>query len=489
VTGTTDLSAGARELLKRRLGGTTAAAFPSGPRPARPPLSFGQRRLWFLHRLTTAKTAYNTPASFRLRGRLDTVALLAAMNLVIVRHEALRTRFGVADGEPFQIVDDPAPLTLPITAAPTEAAAAELVRADAGTEFDLADGPLFRARLVRLTADDHVLSVVVHHTVFDRASLEIWLGEVATGYAALSAGHQPDLAALPAQYADFATWQRNELTDDVLNGHLAFWRDQLAGVPFVLDLPTDRPRPALPSGRAGYVDLQVPADTVSGLRALAKSRGTTLFVVALAAYQAVLGRHAGADELVVGCPATGRTRVALEPLIGFFVNSLPVRADLRGDPPVAVLVDRARDALLGAHEHQDVPFDRVVEELGPPRDLSRNPLFQVWFDLVSGDEQGVPGLPGLRVEPFDPGQVRTRFDMELHLLETNDGTVTGRLQYAQDLFDEDTATAFAVHYRTFLQEVGRDPALRLSGAEIFPAEELRRILRDWGTASGWRRTT
>jgi hypothetical protein len=452
-------------------------------------LSFGQRRLWFLDRLSNVRTAYNTPAAFRLLGRLDLTALQKAMTLVLSRHEALRTRFGAAEGEPFQIIDDPVPFEPVVTELPQdsdpEASATDLLRADAQVPFDLATGPLFRARLIRLGPDDHVLGVLVHHTVFDRASLEVWMDEVSLAYAAATSGEVPVLPELPVQYAEFADWQREELSGDALEAHLAYWRDQLTGAPFVLELPTDRPRPQLPTGLGGFVDFEVPTATADALRNLAKTRGTTLFVVCLTAYQAVLSKHTGAEEVLVGCPAGGRTQVALERLIGFFVNSLPLRADLRGDPLIAELVDRAADALLGAHAHQAAPFDRIVEQLGPPRELGRNPLFQVWFDLVSlrsGGESGALDLAGLRVRPFDTGQVRTRFDAELHLLEHADGTLTGRVQYAEDLFDHDTFVAFAEHYRNFLLAVAEDPGLRLSEIRMFSAEELHRILEQWGTA-------
>jgi hypothetical protein len=477
------LSAAGRELLRKRLSGQapTTSELLGRTLPQNLPLSFGQRRLWFINQLAERTVAYNIPIAYRLRGPLDTAALERAIGQVIHRHESLRTRFAADQGEPYQIVDEPTEFRLEVSDIGDTAEAVELVRTEAEVEFNLERGPLFRARLIRLGPDEHVLAIVVHHTVFDRASLEIWTEEVSRGYA--NEALRP--AVLPVQYADFADWQRATLTEEVLGTHLAYWQDRLAGAPFVLELPNDHPRPSAPSWRAGFVDFTVPADIVTALRQWAESLGATLFTVGLMAYQAVLARHTGAEEVLVGCPASGRTQVALERLIGFFVNSLPIRADLRGDPLVADLLTRAKTAVLEAHAHQDAPFDQIVERVDPPRDLSRNPIFQVWYDLaaVGGGELA---LPGIDVLPWEIGRLRTRFDVELHLVEDPSGMVHGRLLYAEDLFERHTAIVFAEHYQNFLVAVAENPAQRFSEVQIFSAGELEQILEHWATASGWR---
>lgn len=488
--GTHRLSDAARELLARRLTGQAPAPLVAARRGARPVLSSGQRRLWFIDRLTTAKVAYNTPLAFRILGPLDRIALQRSLTYVVDRHEALRTHYGVVDGEPYQVIEPPQPIALPVTDLSTaehpESRAVEVIEQDAETEFDLDTGPLFRFRLIRLAEDDHVLVFVVHHTVFDRASLEIWLREVGQAFTAISAGREPDQPELPVQYADFAAWQQRELSEGRFDTHLDYWRGELADGPVALELPYDRPRPPQPSHQAGFVDFELGADVTAALRSLAERRGTTLFVVGLAAYQVVLARYAATAQVVVGCPADGRTRVALEPVIGFFVNSLPIRADLGGDPAFPRVLERARVAMLAAHAHQDAPFDRIVESAAAPPDLSRNPLFQVWFDLVSlgrGGESGRLDLSGLAVTAFDTGRVRTRFDVELHLTETDDGRLLGRLMYATDLFDHDSMSRFAGHCRNVLGSVAERPDQHISEVRFFSPEELHTMLHVWGSGT------
>jgi hypothetical protein len=492
---TAQLSDAARELLSRRLSGRETAPGSSigAYRGERPPLSFGQRRLWFIDRLTTAKFAYNTPLAFRIRGRLDRDVLERSLGHVVDRHEALRTHYGIAEGEPFQVIEPSLALGLTETdlseTAHPETAAVEMIERDAEAEFDLGTAALFRFRLIRLADNDHVLVFVVHHTVFDRASLEIWLREVGQAFAALSAGREPNLPELPVRYADFAAWQQREMDEGRFDTHLDHWRAELADAPAAVELPYDRPRPPQPSHQAGFVDFELGSEVLAKLRDVAARYGTTLFVVGLAAYQVVLARYAGSGQVIVGCPADGRTKVALEPLIGFFVNSLPIRADLSGDPAFPDVLARAKSAMLAAHAHQDVPFDRIVEAVGVPPDLSRNPLFQVWFDLVShaqGGESGRLDLTGLVVTPFDTGRVRTRFDIELHLTETADARLLGRLIYATDLFDHDTISRFARHCANVLESVAERPDQRMSEVRMFTTEELHTILHVWGAGSGWR---
>ncbi|GAA3960954.1 hypothetical protein GCM10023085_49310 [Actinomadura viridis] len=490
-----DLSAGRRELLRRRLAGRSPdrprlPAAGSVPRGERPRLSFTQERLWFLDQLMPGTIAYNAPAAYRLRGPLDHGVLERAVETVVARHEVLRTRYGVVDGEPYQVVDEAGGFVLEVVdlsgSADGVGEARRLVRSEGETPFDLASGPLFRARLVRLGVDDHVLLLTFHHSVFDGSSIEVFHRDLSTAYATLSLGETPpggvpELEDLPVQYADFAAWQREWLSGEVLERQIDYWRDRLEGAPPALELPADRPRPPLPSFRGGVVDFVIPPDVVEGLRRLAQERGATLFMVMLAAYQALLARYTRSTDIVVAAPAAGRPRLELEKLIGFFVNTLPLRTDVGGDPTFGELVDRVREGALEAFAHQDVPFERVVEELAPPRDLSRNPVIQMWFDLftVGG---GFRLGDGAVAERFDPGVITTRFDMEL-LMEDAGEEIGARLVYATDLFDVETMERFAGHLVGLLSRVAADPGVVVSRVEVMPEDERRRVLEEWSGAS------
>ncbi|MFJ9817507.1 amino acid adenylation domain-containing protein [Streptomyces sp. NPDC101151] len=492
-----ELDALRRELIRRRLrgGGPTAAA-DSQAAPAsadrartprdtsRPVLSSAQRRMWFIDRLVPGSPAYNIPAAYRLRGPLDAAALDRALVTVVARHESLRTRMSADDGEPYQIID-PAPervlrredvSDLSVDAGPATVHA--LCSAEAAAPFDLATGPLLRARLVRFAEGDHLFLVTVHHSVFDGWSAGVFVRELSEAYTAHTEGRQPDLPALPLQYADFAAAQRARLGGAETARQSAYWREQLDGAP-ALELPADRPRPPVASHRAVNVDFTVPARTVRGVRELAKACGTTPFVVTLAAQQALLARYSGADDVVVGTPVSGRSRSELEPMIGFFVNTLPLRARLADDPPFSTLVERLRETALNAYAHQDLPFEQLVEELSPSRDLSRNPIVQVWFGLLnqgSGGELAALRLPGLEATELPTGEATTRFDLELHLYDAGSDQMTGRVICAQDLFDAATAHRCARHYLNLLDALVGDPSLRLSRAPLTDPGERRAAL-------------
>lgn len=489
------LSPAGRELLARRLGGRPATPAPGPDRPDRPGgrsrLSPAQRRLWFIDRLAEGGLAYNVPAAFRLRGPLDADALERALDLVISRHAVLRSRFPTEGGEPYRDTIDPADeprlVRHDLTAEDDPVGAAHgLARRAADTCFDLARGPLLRTWLARLGPDDHVFGLVVHHIVFDRDSLEALSTEMSAAYRAFAAGAEPDLPALRADYADFAEWQHQATSGERFEAKVAHWRDTLRDVPVVLELPADLPRPAMPSYRAGEVTVRVPAGAAAGLRGLSAVRQATLFMTCLAAFHALLARYTGAGRIAVGCPFNGRTKVVYEGLIGFFANTLPITARLADDPPFGTLLDRVREAMLTAHAHQEVPFDRIVQETVHTRDLSRNPLVQVWFDLAGGGPDGAGqllDLPGVRIGYFSEGRTRTRFDLELHLVEAADGEIRGRLLYALDLFEPATAEAFVRHYTRFLCSVAERPEQRLSRVPIFSAAELGTLLEEWGSGA------
>lgn len=471
------LSADARALLARRLSGR--ASDQVGPeRAVRPPLSPVQRRLWIVHQVSQGTLAYNVSAVHRLRGELDVDALRAAVTAVIDRHEVLRTHFAVDDeDQPYQVIGPVPAEPLAFHEVSGEAEAAELAAEMADTRFTLTEPPLLRTWLARLGDRDHVLGIVVHHTLFDRESLEVWEKELSEAYRAA------ELPALMAQYADFAQWQHQVCAAPAFAEHERYWAERLRSVPPVLALPTDRPHPDTPSCRAGEVTVTVPADVVAGLRATADRCGATMFMTGLAAFHGLLARYSGADEVVVGCPVNGRSRVQYEGLIGFFANSLPMSADLSDDPPFDEMVARVRAAVLDAHAHREVPFDDIVRAVSPPRLPGHNPIFQVWFDLIgAGPADGGLVLPGIATEPFDDSRARTRFDLELHMAETAAGELTGRLLYAVDLFDRSTAEEIAEHYQGFLRSAAQRPDTRLSEVDFFAADELAVILGDWGTA-------
>lgn len=483
-------SAGAaarEELVRRRLftASGQASGPPTVPRGSRPELSFAQRRLWFIEQLQPGNPAYIIPVAYRIRGQLRVPDLERALAAVVERHESLRTRFEVLDGEPYQVITA-GESKLPVeelaadSAIPPLERARAITMAEAVTPFDLTRGPLFRARLLRLAAGDHILLLTAHHTVFDAWSLDILVREIGELYRVSVIGVASNLAPLSIQYADFAAWQRRELTEGRLAEHTAYWRRQLADVPPVLELPTDHPRPAELSYRGGSVSFDIPAETVRGLRALAQQRRATLYAVTLAAFQALLGRYAGVSDLVLGSSVSGRDRVDFEGLIGFFVDSLPLRVGLAGNPTFADLVDQVRETVLDAFSYQGVPFEHVVDALSPQRELNRNPVVQVWFNLITttpGHDLGELRLSGLDVETFDCGVATTRFDLELHLFDAGPDRVNGGLIYAEDLFDHRTMASFAGHYRNFLAAVARDPTTPISRVPIVTPGELALLAR------------
>jgi hypothetical protein len=367
-----------QQLLRAKGVQVAAAQAPTRrPHGGPAPLSFSQERLWFFDQLAPGSPAYNLPAALRLVGALDDVALARSLDEIERRHEVLRTTFTVLDGEPVQRVAPPASSPLPLVdlaglpAAMRAPVLERLAKQAARGPFDLEHGPVLRRALVALDATDHALLVTMHHIVADAWSIAVFVR--------FAAGEPSPLTELPIQYADFAWWQRQWLTGEPLATELAYWRERLAGAPPVLELPTDRPRPAVRTVRGSYCQAKIPAELVQQLARLARDHGTTLFVVLLAAFQVVLARSSGQTDIVVGTPVAGRRQVETEPLIGLFINTLVLRTDLAGAPPFAALVARTREVALGALAHADLPFEKLVEELQPARALSYSPLFQVMF--------------------------------------------------------------------------------------------------------------
>jgi amino acid adenylation domain-containing protein len=487
----------ARRIVEERF--QAPAAAPPLRRPVRDglpglPLSFAQQRLWFLDRLEPGSPFYNVPVALRLWGRLDVAALAGALAAVVGRHEALRTRFvtvGGVGGEPLQVIDPAGAAarggrgTLPLidlAGLPRQArerAGERLVREQAWRPFDLARGPLARFALARLDDQEHALLLVLHHIVADGWSLGVLIREVETLYAGLRAGTPPRLPELPLQYADYAVWQREWLRGEVLEREIGYWTQRLGASPQVLDLPADRPRPPVQSFRGGLATRRLPRPLGARIDAASLAMGGTRFIVLLAAFQALLGRHSYQPEISVGTPVAGRTRVEIEGLIGFFVNTLVLRASLAGNPSFAELVGRAREAALSAHAHQDLPFEKLVEALEPERNLSHAPLFQVM--LLVDQDSPTWRLPGLRSASMLPHSGTAKFDLLLSVGADPDGGggLAAELEYSADLFDAPTAVRLLAQLETLLAGALDDPERRLWELPLLDAAARAQLLREW----------
>ena len=463
------------------------AAPPVRPAPRPPggalPLSFAQRRLWLLDRLAPGSPAYHLPGAVRLSGPLDLVALESALGGVVSRHEALRTVFRAEGDEPMQVPAAARAIALPrvdLAALPAGVAGAEadrLARAVAVAPFDLARGPLWRAIAIRIAPDEHLLAIILHHIVADGWSMEILVAELAALYEAAAAGRPSPLPALPVQYADWAVWQRDWLRGGRLAAEVDWWRERLAGST-PLELPADRPLPASRSGRGGTRAAALPAATSAALERLARREGATPFMVLLAAFQAQLAYYTGAPAVAVGSPVANRGRAEAEGLIGFFVNMLVLRTPVGGDPAFPELLARVREVCLGAYAHQDVPFERLVEELRPERQRGRNPLFQVVFQLEEPIALERLGAAAAEVRRLATGTAK--FDLTLSVVRESAG-FAAVLEYDADLFDPATAERMLGHWRTLAEGIAAGPQARLSELPLLTAAEAAQI-RAWSGA-------
>ncbi|HEU4561408.1 MAG TPA: non-ribosomal peptide synthase/polyketide synthase [Longimicrobium sp.] len=447
------------------------------------PLSFAQERLWFIDRLEPGSATYNIPMARRLGGALNQAALERALGEIVRRHEALRTVFREVDGSPVQVIASFDGFVLPVEdlselSEPDREAA---VRRRAGEEarwpFDLSAGPLFRAALLRLGAEDHVLLLSMHHIVSDGWSMGVLFRELSALYEAYREGRESPLPELAVQYADYAVWQREQLAGEVLERQMAYWRERLTGAPELLDLPTDHPRPAVQTYRGAWVPVELSLDRVERLQRLGRSEGATLYMVLLGAFQVLLSKYGGGDDVVVGSPIAGRTRGEVEELIGFFVNTLVLRTDLSGDPSFREVLRRVREATLGAYEHQEVPFERLVAELQPERSLSHSPLFQVLFALQDAEARG-GALPGLEVSRVGAAMEIAKFDLSLELAATPQG-LRGGLNYSTDLFERGTALRMLGHLERVLEQVAAHADVRLSRLELLGEAERALVLEEW----------
>jgi amino acid adenylation domain-containing protein len=477
---------------RKRSAAPPSAVLPLAPRDRSadpPPLSFAQQRLWFLDRLLPGQPIYNIASSLRVTGPLDVRRLRQALAGVAARHETLRTTFQLVGTEPVQIIA-PAPPSgaLPVIDLSSldegrrEEEAERLRVEDILRPFDLAAGPLLRAALARLGPDRHLLLLTFHHIISDGWSTGVLIRDLTTLYDSHSGGALRALPELPLQYADFAVWQRRWLSGEVLERQLAVWRRRLEGAPASLDLPADRPRPAMRSGRGALVTLRLEPEVVGPLKELARAAGTTLFNVLLAAYQALLARWTGQEDLVVGAPVANRNRAEVAELIGFFVNTLVLRGDLSGDPGFRELVGRLRGVILEAFEHQDLPFEKLVEELRPQRDPSRPPLTQVMLVLQNTPEAAL-SAGGLQLEPFEAESRAAKVDVSLSLAE-NGGALEGALTYSTDLFDTPTMQRFAAHFEVLATAACAAPDRRLSDLPLLTEREQAQLLREWNDTAG-----
>jgi amino acid adenylation domain-containing protein len=482
-----DLAQLAESIEATLKGGREASASPitRAPRDGAPlPLSFAQQRLWFLYQMDPQSAFYNIPAHLRLSGRLDADALKRALNEIVSRHESLRTNLHTANGQPVQVIAAERPLGLPIfdlaqlPAAERENEARQLVSNEARRPFDLATDALLRAVLVKLGDAEHLLLLTFHHIVSDGWSAGILIRELDLLYRAYAAGETPALAPLEVQYADFALWQRSDEHAASLAPALDYWRQKLGDLPPVLDLPTDFPRPPRQRFVGRTMQIELPRPLTEELRNLSRREGATLFMTLLAGWQALLARYTGQTDIVVGTPIAGRTRAEVEGLIGFFINTLPLRTNFDGDPSVRQLLGRVRETALGAFTNQEVPFELLVEELRPERDLSRSPLFQVLFILQNAHRER-PALGDLAVEMLGADSGTAKFDLTLSLEETEDGELRGWIEYDTDLFAPQTIERLASHYEVLLGAMTGDATRAVSELPLMSEAERRQLLEEF----------
>lgn len=448
------------------------------------PLSHGQERLWFLDTLGLVGSAYNQPSVSYLRGALAREILELSFRQLVDRHEILRTRFATREGVPYQLID-PTPSFSVEQIDLSEADSGEqrnhqvesYVRREQLHRFDLSTGPLIRATLLRLGSFEHILLLTTHHIISDGWSSGVMIDELGALYTRNVRRQKSELPQLAVQYADYAVWQRGRLQGERLEKLLAYWRDRLVGAPPSLLLPTDRPRPAWESFKGATSRFDLSPELSAGLKALARAEDVTLFMVLLAAFQALLFRYSGQDDIVIGSPVAGRTNEQTERLIGFFVNTLVLRTDMSGNPTFRQLLKRVKDVTLGAYAHQDLPFELLVKELRPERNLTRQPIFQVVLALQNYPEKSL-SLPGIDWVVNSPDGITAHFDITLFLFDGTD-RISGVFEYATDLFDEKTIDRMISHLRRLLRGITADPDSRIGLLPILAVEEENRLLCEW----------
>jgi amino acid adenylation domain-containing protein len=446
-------------------------------------LSFAQQRLWFLAKLEEGSTAYHIPLGLRLRGKLNRAALRSALDRIVLRHEALRTMFHL-EGEPVQRIAAPEESRFHLLEhdlsgyGDPEVELERLAGLEAGAAFDLEAGPLIRGRLICLREDEHVLLITMHHIVSDGWSLGVLTKELGDFYDCALHGVADRLPALEIQYADYAIWQRNWMKGETLRQQAAYWKDTLSGAPELLELPTDHLRPATQDYTGGFVELKLNNATTAALKDLSRRHGVTLYITLLAAWAAMLSRLSGQQEVVIGTPVANRSRLEIENLIGFFVNTLALRIDLSGSPTVEALLERIRTQALAGQRHQDIPFEQVVQILQPVRSLAHSPLFQVMFNWQHKPPQK-PELPGIDASFLELGShAKAKFDLTLSLADEG-GCISGGLQFAAALFERSTAERYLGYFLTLLEAMAADDHRVVDDLPLLTSAERHRLLYAW----------
>jgi acyl carrier protein len=447
------------------------------------PLSFAQQRLWVLDRMEPNNPLYNIPRAVRLTGHLNSKALVDSLNEIVRRHESQRTTFDAGkDGEPVQVIAASFILNIPtvdLSARPEaerEPAVTEIAGKEAQTPFDLSKSPLLRATILKLGTRDHVLLLTMHHIVSDAWSAAIFFQELGVLYTAFAAGKPSPLPELAIQYADYAAWQRKFFQGKALEDQISYWREHLKGAPPLLQLPANRPRPEVRKFEGAYEPIPVRSDVAEAVKTFCQQEGVTPFMALLAAFKALLFRYSGQEHIVLGTDIANRTTDETEKMIGFFINLLPLHTDLSGDPTFRELVSRVREVALGAYAHQDIPFDKLVQDLQPERSSSHNPIVQALFVMQNIPPQ-TRELPGLEVTYFPTPITRSKFDVGVFMRENVKGMFQDWL-YSTELFDRSTILRMASHFENLLGLAVSNPDTRLSALEMRSSEEIQQLQKE-----------
>ncbi|HKQ08712.1 MAG TPA: amino acid adenylation domain-containing protein, partial [Blastocatellia bacterium] len=471
----------------RVVGRTPQAALPAitlAERGEPLPLCFAQQRLWFLAQMEGVSEAYHIFCGWRLKGELDRRALDQALDRIVARHEALRTICELIDGKPMQRIIPAEESRFHLVECELKEAQGReeelnrLVTEEASAGFDLEQGPLIRGQLIGLGENDHALLLTLHHIVSDGWSMDIFIKELNTLYEAFARGQEDPLPPLTVQYADYVVWQREWLQGEVLRRQAEYWQQALAGAPALLELPTDHVRPAVQEYVGGSVELELEEGLTRKLKELSQRAGTTLYMTLLAGWSVLLARLSGQGDIVVGTPVANRGRVEIEGLIGFFVNTLALRLKVSGSPTVTEMLQRVKEQTLAAQQHQDIPFEQIVELVRPARSLAHNPLFQVMFDWWQWAQEGRLALTGLEVEKLQSARMVAKFDLRLCLQESG-GRIVGRLEYATALFERETAERYVKHWRTLLDEMVADDMQAVDRLPLLGEAERHQVLVEW----------
>jgi amino acid adenylation domain-containing protein len=461
------------------------------PRDKELPISFAQQRLWLLNQLEGENATYNLPAAVRLTGIINHIALKQSLQEIVQRHETLRTTFKMVNGNPVSVINSITHYPLPIIhlqELPSKKQTIEiqrLINEESQHPFDLEKGPLFRATLFQLETNLHVLFFNMHHIISDGWSTGIFIREFKALYEAFSQGQSSPLYPLPIQYVDFAHWQKQWLVDELLEKQVNYWKQQLAGAPALLDLPTDRPRPPIQRFRGTSLPISLSLKLTSQLKLMSQQTGTTLFMILLSAFDILLYRYSGQSDILIGSPIANRRHSQIESLIGFFVNTLILRIDFSGNPSVEKLLQKIQQVALEAYAHQDIPFEQLVDELNPKRNLSHTPLFQVMFVLQNAPQENLT-VSGLRLEPIAPESSIAKFDLTLSMMETNQG-LTGLFEYNTDLFEQATIERMIGHLKTLLTGIVENPYQQIGELPLLTEAEKQRFIAWNDTATDYPR--